>query len=249
MEGFGNIRVNDISNIEYEIPNAWTIDLNYKSPSVSVVITDKNVTQLECFGHTFSIGDFTELNYGNSKSLFYISKIEKLSEYKYRIYTTKPTKAKHFILPLLGKNREFWHYTTWLINCYINSNLEEIVLEYRFNSNPKYLEFEHQLRNYTGFCGSYEQDYNTTMYFYKIPKEYLQDIKLFLDGKYSLLSEQLKTNILRFHNFNNFGMTAQILSKSNTLREQLEIQFDSPIHAEIELHDKPNSKIEIYTYE
>ena len=69
-----------------------------------------------------------------------------------------------------------------------------------------------------------------------------------MEGKYSLMSKELKNTIIKFHDYKPFGKTWQILHKDSKLREQMEIDFGVPIHADLELFDIPDINEEKLTY-
>lgn len=246
MEGFGTIKISDIAEINYEVLNAWSFELQYISPSVMTVYNNNKIEEVNCFDHIIKVGESITLSYGGGESVFNIREIEFIGSGKFRVYTTKPTKSRLFLLPIMGKNRKFWFYDSWLINCYISEDLQDLILEYRFAKNAKYLEFERTLRETTGFYKSEEVDHYSTLFFYKVPKQHLSDIIKFTEGKYSEFSSKLKDNILKFHNFSIGGKTWEILNKSPKLREQLEAEFDVPIHNNMELYDIPELKEEVY---
>lgn len=241
MEEFGTIRVNDICSIQYNVINAWTIELDYKSPHLDIVDIEGKIVTLSAFGHNVTLGQGILLNYGGGESLFKIHHITQVnkSKYKFTVETTKPTKTKHFLFPILAKNRDYWNYNTWLINVYLSNDLDELLLVYRFSKNDKYLEFEKSLRTFDGFCKITEYDAYTSIYHYKIPSQHLKDVELFITGKYSELSNKLKKSIMSFHNFKEDGQTYQILYKSETRRKQLEMDLGCSIYENLELYDIP----------
>jgi len=245
MEGFGTIKISDIAEIEYEIPSAWLVELTIKSPSLLTKYSGDKIDEIKCFDYNIKVGESITLSYGGVSSEFKIVDIEYVNKNRYRLYTTKHTKSKHFIMPCLGKDRKFWHYDTWLINCYLGVETNDLVLEYRFSTNPKYLEFEHQLRLHTGYFMTTEISHSISLYHYRIPDKHRKDIKHFLLGKYSNFSIELKNKIMSFHNLQIHGKTWQILYKDSKLKEQMEVDFGVPIHKDLDLYDIPNINEEI----
>ena len=245
MQGFGTIVVSDNCTINYEIPNAFTVELEIISPSSMTKYDKDKIVEVLTPNFSLKVGESIKLSYGNKESTFFIRNIEHVSKNRYRFFSTKITKARHFIMPCLGKTKDFWHYDTWLHNCYIGPDTNDIVLVYRFGKNPKYLEFENSLRQYPNYFMTSEPTYDLTCFHFRVPKEHEEDIKLFIEGKYSNFSEKLKTKILNFHKFEPFGKTWKILYKDSKLREQMELDFGVVIHKDLDLFDIPNIKEEI----
>ena len=239
MEGFGCM-VFDNCEVNYEVLNAFTVELQIKSPTILTIYDDSKISEICASTFKLSRGEFMEFSYGNKDSKFFINSIEYVNKGRYLIYSTKPTKSKHFMMPMLGYNRDFWHYKTWLYNCYLGVDTNDIVLTYRFGRNPKYLEFEKAVKNVPGYFMTSDPDYDLVNFHFRIPDKFRKSVLNFMDGKYSLLSAELKSKILKFHDYKLYGKTWQILYKDSKLREQMEIDFGVPIHVDLELYDVPN---------
>jgi hypothetical protein len=236
MQGFGTIKINNEYSIEYRVVNAYMIELDYKSPHIDTTYYDNKIVKLESFNHVIRLADKLVLNYGSGTSIFKINYILPNGQNKFILQTTKPTKTKHFLMPVLGMDRKFWHYNEWLINCYLSNDLEEILLEYRFNTSDKYLEFEKEAIQVAGYCKTTEFSTYSTIFHYKIKSNL---VETFVKGMYSAFPDKVKKSILSFHGFKEEGQTGQILYKSPKLREQLEIKLEAPIYKDMELYDIP----------
>ena len=247
MEGFGCI-VLDNCEINYEVLNAFTAEFTIKSPSTMTLYKGTQISEVTASTFKLEKGGFIELNYGNKESKFYIHEIEFINKNRYRIYSTKPTKSKHFIMPILGHDRKFWHYDSWLYNCYLGLDTNDIVLTYRFGKNPKYLEFEKAICKVQGYFMTSDPNYDLVNFHFRIPDKFRKSVLYFMEGKYSLMSKELKNTIIKFHDYKPFGKTWQILHKDSKLREQMEIDFGVPIHADLELFDIPDINEEKLTY-
>lgn len=245
MQGFGTIVVSDNCTINYEIPNAFTVELEIISPSSMTNYNKDKISEVITPDFSLKVGESITLSYGNKESRFFIYSIDYIAKRKYRFFTTKITKARHFIMPCLGKTKDFWHYNTWLHNCYIGLDTNDIVVAYRFGKNPKYLEFENSLRQYPNYFMTSEPTYDLTCFHFRIPKEHKKDIELFIEGKYSQFSRLLKSKIMKFHGFTEDGQTWKILNKDSSLREQMELKFGMPVHKDLDLFDIPDIKEEM----
>jgi hypothetical protein len=89
-------------------------------------------------------------------------------------------------------------------NCYIGDGNHpemgrKIYLLYNYQMSVEYVKFERKMELMPTFDTDYDYgDERQVMYLLDIPDEHNEDFKLFLEGKYSQFSEELKTKILKF---------------------------------------------------
>jgi len=113
----------------------------------------------------------------------------------------KPTKTTEFILPLLGKMKQW--YGPWLINAYLGDfnvdhkypNSISVLMKYSgknnyFEKEEKMIGSEHFIDSYDLFKGEF------VMYIFRIPEEFLPDYNLIMKGKYSQVSDEAKKLLL-----------------------------------------------------
>ena len=46
MEGFGTIKISDIAEINYEVLNAWSFEVQYVSPSVMTIYSNDRIEEI-----------------------------------------------------------------------------------------------------------------------------------------------------------------------------------------------------------
>lgn len=238
--------------LEYTILSANCFQI-VDSKKLIMPIMDKNnnIIGLDFIKGRLNLNDTLSLNFKDTFSDFCVKIIKKFNNSKtptYLLYTTRINLSSLFILPSLGNNCNFFG-EEYIINTYLQYNdnvINTIIIEYRFVNDDNFTKILKNLTNHKYFIKTKEKDYFTTLVYFKIPEEHLNDIKLFIQGKYSELSEKLKKKILLFYSLSTNGYTAQILRKSPELKNQLELELDTYIPENSELHDIPNSKNEIY---
>lgn len=116
------------------------------------------------------------------------------------------TEATRFVLPMLygtDRNDKFF-ITKNFENCYIgDANRPElgkkIFLLYEYQMSVDYIKFERKIESIPEFNTDYDYaDERQVMYVFDIPDEYNEDFKHFLNGEYSLFSENYKQLIVKF---------------------------------------------------
>ena len=140
------------------------------------------------------------------------------------------TKASVYILPILERDREYFGYTTELMNVYM---FEEsypgidgyIYLLYNVNeveweaSQTGMRLAEH--KQYVNFYGiTVGKGY--TMVVFKLTDGYIYDIKKFWEGKFSEFTEFYKMSILGFHGAISNSILHGILGKMKVVKKDLE---------------------------
>ena len=140
------------------------------------------------------------------------------------------TKASVYILPMFEQNREYFAYTTDLMNVYM---FEEsypgiegyIYLLYRINE----IEFEAsqigmRLKKHDQFIATYGIFIGKgfTMVVMELSQNYVYDIKKFWSGKFSEFTEFYKMSILDFHGAINDSLLHGILGKLPKVKKNLE---------------------------
>jgi len=116
-------------------------------------------------------------------------------------------KSQVFIFPILGgfaldycgpnlPHKQFR-------NCFIGDKSEgienRIILLYKFTNIKLYVEFERKLMDHPLFEKMYEPDKSHTCYVFKIPPDKQKDYNYIVSGKYSMVSERFKKDVLTFH--------------------------------------------------
>lgn len=158
------------------------------------------------------------------------------NDYTYHIFSTNLTKTARWIMPMIGRPGETqtnYKYDSYFVNAYLGTNdtgyMREIYLVYRFSGSLEFRNLDTLLTNNELFDRQIELDSYHTMYIFTIPEHYLEDYFKFIEGKYSLFSDNYKKQILSFllnpsivsHEDVKKSLTYGVLYKTNRRKEQL----------------------------
>lgn len=166
----------------------------------------------------------------------------------------KYTKTSVFLFPLLdipislfnkanGKSR--------LVNCFL---YDQKIKHYRENhiflvidnyQDVQFSEFEKKLENHDNFITSYDilkGKYSIKVF--SIPKDKIEDYKLFLEGKYSKISDASKSLILNCE-FKSKGFLNMIFSKADEAKKAIEEVIGEKLPSDAEVYGIYNLNNEI----
>lgn len=162
---------------------------------------------------------------------------------EYELLLFPQTKTTSFILPLL----QFPSYNDLeplsFANSYVycegyEKDTESVYLLYRFN---KYLiDFEYKLMSTPGFIDKEDLHSDYVMYRFKIQGKYKKDYEHFLNSRYSLMSKEAKTKIMKFYGFKEGGTMHGILHRTPEAKKKLEdtlsvrMNGGAPVHLSME---------------
>ena len=178
--------------------------------------------------------------------------------YKGAVYVIEffeDTLSTTFLMPLLGGYRSTYLWDQYFINAYygdlearIYPENHVLTLLFRDVGTRKFYDLEKRLIEHKGYLGEEKPDKYHVKFFMDL-SEYAADVDLFVDGKYSKLSDGTKQRILEFHNFGLQGTTAGVLYQHPKMRKQLlaDLEIDTvDVPKDIELYTKPSLKVEMY---
>lgn len=181
-----------------------------------------------------------------------------------------PNKSQVFVIPFLGKVcNEFGSFgknakmpTSQFRNCFIGDKTkgieDRILLLYRFNADPLYLNFEAKLEDsHPLFEKRYEVDKKHTMFVFGVPEEAKEDYNKILKGDYSKITEKSKAHILAFHGLKPDSNTGGVLYKTSAKKQSLEDTINkglpssqwTKIPDDVELEESFNERIEYFQEE
>lgn len=202
------------------------------------------------YGGEYLISKGSILQVGKQK--YKISEIKKsTSTDGYELYTfRKITTTSNFLFPLLGGNRYTWRWNLEFTNAFIgdetNHDGTEISLLYRFAGTKNFSDFEAGITNHPTYVEAKDPDKFHTIYKFKLPVDYAEDIKLIMAGKYSQISEKAKARIIEFHNSSRMKPIGQILFRCEQRKKQIEQDVGQKIPDNAELLDVFQLEKEIY---
>lgn len=161
----------------------------------------------------------------------------------------RATKTSQFIMPLLGHTYDYFDFHDSFYNSYISDDYQYIYLVYKFKGSEKYLELEERLTKWKGFQEIIDPNPEYVVIKFELPYNHHKDVKAIMRGKYSSISPTFKSKICIFHKFHAQSKTFKMLHRDNTLRDEMEKEFNCPIPKDIDLMTKPKLKDEIWNLE
>lgn len=243
------------TKIYYKIKNGRMIEIYTNASNVEETSVNNHITELKISDKTFRIGDEFPHDMDCISSSYEIVKIEQGAEegksYKnrYTFFTHIRNKVSTYILPCLMttryENRDYFMIDSYFINAYLTEDLQQIVLMYRFAKSDLYNKLEQNILKHTYYSGIDTSKLGFDCFIMDIPDEYLNDIELFVQGKYSKLSDKLKTNIKTFYNLNKRSRVFQVLDRDKELVKEMEKIYGCSFKG-IDLEEKPNQVEEIW---
>jgi hypothetical protein len=200
----------------------------------------------------FKLNDELEFNLGTVKSKFIVKEILK-NDIPNRYYLTcgSSTNTSYFLLPLVTNEKlqdKYWFgIESFVINSYLTEDLKEVVLIVRYFPGQYFDEFEKKIKQHKNYLKSTNPDFYTIAYHLYIGDgKNEDDIKLFIEGKYSQLNEISKKKILNFNKKNKGGDLWNILYKTPKRKKLIEESLGVYLDDNIDLYSKPNLDKEIY---
>lgn len=164
---------------------------------------------------------------------------------KYNLVTT-------YLLPLLqipvGKFKMAGNKTR-LINAYLNdttiegSNENCIYIVVDSYQDRSFEEFDSFVKKHKDFVNDYEiLDGLYIVYILTIPKYFREDYRLFMEGKYSRMSDEGQKLIIKC-SYKSSAFLSNVFSKSKKLREAMEEKYKTSIDSDNELEEIVSTKI------
>jgi len=231
----------------FNIMNARTIRLTGGTKSIKTHKFENKIVSLEINDRIISIGETISVK----KNKFKINAID----YKYlgnvlvyELIMAKQTKSNIFVLPMLSGERKLFFYDTHLVNTFIGVQEHKacIALLYRWSSDPLFLKFENAIKQFKNFKTYIDFSENLVMYIFDVPTKHRKNYENFINGKYSELTSQYKTNLLKFHGMNIDGQIGQILFKSEKRKARLETKLGCQLDDNAELYSIIDPKFEVF---
>jgi hypothetical protein len=238
-------------SIFYKVLNARSIQI---SSNVSYINAQKdkedNIISLDLGGiHTITIKDKFEIKLLDRVSYYSINYIEEGGNNSYILLSHQRNKSTVYLLPMLGMYKTFYtgeynvNYEGYLINCYITEDYKFLNLLYRFSTYETYKLLEGELMQHKQFVKHIDlKEY--VVYKFKIPEVYLEDVNLFLHGKYSKMNNIYKNKIIAFNGYMPNHRVSSTLFKKEPLKRHWENYLDLKFDEHMELESKPNLKEE-----
>ena len=163
----------------------------------------------------------------------------------------KLNKSSTYFLPFvdLQVNFKFLHL---LRNSYLSFEDQDEVfcVLYEWNSKQEFTKYEEELMNHTLF--EKHEDYGRfVLYKFRLTKNMQDARKLFLNGKYSLFTDEHKQSIetfLRKRGYTNVDRIKGILGRKEEMRKELNEKLGVKIDPNQELSSAPDMKSETFIH-
>jgi hypothetical protein len=171
---------------------------------------------------------------------------------KTRFEPKEKNKSYIFLPPMLEIDPVFIQLhlllNTYLINDDLPDVKNSIFLHYEYQDlDGSFARLENNLKRSAYFRGMYEPDKYTTMFYFHVPDKYYQDYLLFMNSKYSHLSETLKKKILKFYNLGISSQVYKVLYRDVQRRRELEEELDVELPVDAEVASAIDFSKETYT--
>lgn len=249
MRNLSSFELSTGVKIHIEVINNRKLVITPKNAQYELLDENGRLVGLDYSGE-YLVSKGSVLQVGKQK--YKISEIKKsTSTQGYELYTfRKITTTSNFIFPLLGGNRLNWRWNLEFTNAFIGDESAhdgtEISLLYRFAGTKNFSEFEGGLTAHPTFIDSHDPDKFHTLYRFKIPDGYVEDVKLIMAGKYSQISNKAKARIIEFHSSSRMKPIGQILYRCEQRKKKIEKDVGGPLPDGAELLDKFNLTDEIF---
>lgn len=254
------------NGISYRIINGSTIELTSEF-YIEPVKKEGELSELRVKDEVVKLGHTFKFPIGDRQITYKISHIEKVNNSTYLLFTELRNRTSQYILPILGRltledktRKEFTKDTannierycndTYLINAYIEGSGEGILtgylyLKFRFSPHRTYQTLEQAIVSiHPLYVKTIDLGDSYTYVKFRIPKEFMNDLNLFMKGKYSMLSEQLKRKIIQFYHLKPESNMYQILHQGDIYRKKLEMLLGGTVDGELDsIPDKHNEMI------
>lgn len=164
--------------------------------------------------------------------------------------TIKATKTTDFILPLFGFTKKY--YEPYLVNAYLGDVDINGYEEYKIylvlsnhNMDTKHARIENSIKDLPEFVDYYDVlDGKMSVFILNIPEEFRVDYIHFMNGKYSLFSEQAQIKVLKGRS--ETSSMPHIFKKSVELKKYWENKSGSEIPESAEVWPILDLKNEIF---
>lgn len=237
-----------------DILNARTIKFECPEGVIVDYLTNDNgnIVSVNYGGNTANISVGAKFVFDMSGSItnYDIEEIE-VSRDSNRIFllnTHKLTKATSFLTPIISMLQDFIGFKTTMINCYVRTyrdKPEQLVLLHRNIRDEEFKKVVENLETLPTFAESMVHNKFFRSFIFNIPGTFKRDLELFMDGKYSNLSEVLKNRIIRFHKLKESSMLYKVLYRDITLKKFIEMDLNEEIPDNLDLYSIPEKETEI----
>lgn len=239
--------------IYYKVKNARMVEIYTNVNNVETIVEKDEIKELKIDDKIFKIGDVFQHDLESITSGYKIKKImqgaDNIKKYKYRftLFSHLRNKSTSYILPLLGKVNNYFFTDSYLINAYLSKDLNRLFLLYRYSKSDAYSVIEENILKHPNFVKIHNDIPGFDVFEFNIPERFHKDVNLYINGKYSKMSNDAKSMIKNFYNLNDKSRIWQVLNRDDSLRKELELRFGCSFSG-VDFDEKPNKNEEIWEH-
>lgn len=166
---------------------------------------------------------------------------------------SKKNKSRTYIVPLIDKFIQI--HKSLLVDSYLfdtnkpelnNDQIEGIFILFRWSDNDVHRLYEQKLIDSIYTKQHYDVDTEHYMVYLKFPADIILDINLLIEGKYSKISTQSKSNIVNYWSVGSTSDLYGTLFKTAARKEKLEKALDITLDDDAELASLFNLHEEVF---
>lgn len=237
------VHLNADNKVLIEVLDGRTVRLTVDAKPLDVVKEGKKITSINIDNKPYlSLKEYNKIFVTINERIhtYEISEIDQIANNCFQAHTMVRTKSSFFVTPMLGNDRGYFSWGKYFVNTFLSE--DSIIVLFRFFNVDDFKQFEHGMTKHPMFKELIDSNHQHVAVKFKVPFESRTNLSLFKDGKYSQMSDKYKEQILAFHKIDKDALIGKILFKSDSRREQLEMDLGVTIPPDVELYDKPGEE-------
>jgi len=240
------------NKITYKVKNARMVEMYTNTNDVEIIVEKDEIKGIRIEDKLFKVGDIFQHDLENIPSGYKIRKImtgADGSKYKHRftLFSHIRNKSTSYLLPLLGKTNNYFFTDSYLVNAYVSKSLDKLFLLYRYSKSDVYSTVEDNIFNHPNFVKIHNNIAGFDVFEFDIPKRFYTDVNLYINGKYSKISNEAKGLIRNFYNLSDKSRIWHVLTRDDSLKKELEKRFGCSFDG-VDFDEKPNKNEEIWEH-
>lgn len=168
----------------------------------------------------------------------------------YDLYAMESTDSSIFLAPAIMDSRDDLLWDIYYMNAFLFSEghkrVPMIRLLFRRGFTDRFKDMDRALKMHEDFVDVDDMDEYTIMYNFRINEKFKKDFDIFLESKYSKLSDSYKARIANFHTLRKTHEIYGILHKTDARRKRVEEKIGQPLPEEAELYHILKTSRETY---
>lgn len=246
-----SIKLSNGRRLEYKLRSWRLMFIDTNCTDINPIL-DENTSKIISIDfdgiYQINVGTTIPINYDDRVYNFQINTIVIENNAIY-LAETERNITDRFIIPVLKLSIDLIgnHY---LLGSYLYTEKdisgEYLYLWYRYIDEDEYKSLETRLMENPNFINKYDITQETTLFKFKIPKIFLEGVKLISEGKYSKISNEFKRIILQFYGIGKDSEIGYILYRHPNAVKALEEEFKVKLDDNIDVFRKMNKQDETF---